>query len=355
MLPRTILLLVAATLTLFGLPHLGQSQTIYDTDTTISMPTDVDSFDVTGGATLTVTTGGVLNTQGPAGTPGSTIGTEDGFGRLLINGSGEVNVDVGFAENLWIGWRNVPLGPNGELSKITVQDDGILNVGNGLHLGPRGPAVINLAGSGAINVGLNVPIGEFRVGWLSDLCPEEGCDPPRTVEINQSGGTLDASHVRPVFIRFNTEFLDGLDWNFSGGVIRFSGDRQDVVNEEWFHALVDIQVDYSISNDITTIIALTGVPGDANGDDVVDTADLQIVLDNFLVTDPRPTPGEGNFNLDPTVDHRDFLFWRTEFLANGGSLAEISAFFDGPVVPEPSTLWLMGMSVVALVARFPRR
>ena len=352
MLPRSILLFMAAAVTLLGFPYPGQGQTLYDTDTTISAPTDVDSLEVTGGATLTVTTGGVLSTQGSS----ATIGTPDGFGRLLIEGSGVVNVEVGFPANLNIGDDFVPLGPNDELSDITVQDDGTLNVGNAFILGSRSPAVINLAGNGVINVGVNgPPSDEFRVGWLSDLCPEEGCDPPKTVEINQTGGTFDASFVRPVFIRFNTEFLDGLDWNFSGGAIRFSGDRQDVVNEEWFNALVDIQADYSISNDITTIIALTGAPGDANGDGVVDTADLQIVLDNFFVTDPRPTPGEGNFNLDPTVDHRDFLFWREKFLANGGSLAEISAFLDGTAVPEPSTLWLIAMSGAALVARSRHR
>ncbi|MDC0937052.1 PEP-CTERM sorting domain-containing protein [Pirellulales bacterium] len=352
MLARSILPLVAAALTLFGLPHPGQGQTIYDADTTISTPTDVSGFEVTGGATLTVTTGGELSTQGDSGT----VGTETGFGRLLINGSGVVNVDVGFAENLWIGWRNAPLGPNGEISEITVQDNGTLNVGNAFVLAVNGPAILNLADNGAINVGVNgPPSDEFRVGWLSDLCPEEGCDPPRTVEINQTGGIFNASPVRPIFIRFNTEFLDGLDWNFSGGVIRFSGDRQDVVNEEWFNAQAEINVSYDINNDVTTIAAVDGLPCDATGDDVCDTDDLQIVLDNFLLTDPRPTRLEGNFNFDSTVDHHDFLIWRDEFLAGGGSLAEIAAFLDGNPVPEPSTLWLMGMSGVALVSRSCQR
>ena len=176
-----------------------------------------------------------------------------------------------------------------------------------------------------------------------------------TDEINQTGGVFNASPVRPVFNRFNTEFLDGLDWNFSGGVIRFSGDRQDVVNEEWFNAQAEIAVSYDITNDVTTIAAIDGLPCDATGDDGCDTDDLQIVLDNFLRTDPRPTRLEGNFNFDPTVDHKDFLVWRDIFLANGGSLAEISAFFDGNPVPEPSTLWLISMSGVALVARSRHR
>jgi hypothetical protein len=357
MLPRSILPLVAAALMLIAISHFGYAQSItYDADTTISTPTNVESFFVTGGATLTVTTGGVLNTASSLAGPTNSIGTEAGFGRLHINGTGAVNVDVGFPRNLWIGLFDVPLGPNGEISELTVQDNGTLNIGNCFCVAPSGPAVINLADNGVINVAVNgPPSDEFRVGWLSDLCPEGGCDPPRTVEINQTGGVFNASPVRPVFIRFNTEFLDGLDWNFSGGVIRFSGDRQDVVNEEWFHAQAEIAVSYDIGNDVTTIAAIDGLPCDATGDDVCDTDDLQIVLDNFLRTDPPPTRLEGNFNFDPTVDHGDFLIWRTEFLAGGGSLAEIAAFLDGNPVPEPSTLWLMGISGVSLVARFPQR
>ena len=347
---------MAAAVTLLGFPYPGQGQTLYDTDTTINAPTDVDSLEVTGGATLTVTTGGVLSTASSLAGPTNSIGTNDGFGRLLVDGSGVVNVDVGFPRNLWIGLFDVPLGPNGEISELTDQDNGTLNIGNCFCLAPIGPAVVNLAGNGVINVGVNgPPSDEFRVGWLSDLCPEEGCDPPKTVEINQTGGVFNASPVRPVFNRFNTEFLDGLDWNFSGGVIRFSGDRQDVVNEEWFNAQAEIAVSYDITNDVTTIAAIDGLPCDATGDDVCDTDDLQIVLDNFLRTDPRPTRLEGNFNFDPTVDHKDFLVWRDIFLANGGSLAEISAFFDGNPVPEPSTLWLISMSGVALVARSRHR
>ncbi|MDC0937054.1 PEP-CTERM sorting domain-containing protein [Pirellulales bacterium] len=349
---RSNVLLLAATLTLFAISHSGYAQTVYDADTTISTPTVDPGFAVTMGATLTVTTGGELSTNGASGT----IGTADGFGTLLIEGSGVVDVEVGFPSNLNIGDEFVPLGPNGELSAITVREQGTLNVGNAFILGSRSPAVINLSDSGVINVGVNgPPSDEFRVGWLGDLCPEEGCDPPRTVEINQTGGIFNASPVRPVFIRFNTDQLESLDWNLSGGVIRFSGDRQDVVNEEWFNALAEIDVSYDIGNDITTIAVVDGLPCDATGDDVCDTDDLQILLDNFLLTDPPPTRLEGNFNFDSTVDHQDFVIWREEFLAGGGSLAEIAAFLDGSPVPEPSTLWLMGISGVALVARFRQR
>jgi len=156
MLPRSILPLVAAALMLIAISHSGYAQTIYDADTTISTPTDVDSFDVTGGATLTVTTDGVLSTQGAVS---SNVGTVAGFGSLLINGSGVVNVEVGFPSNLTIGHRN---GLGGEL---TVEDDGILNIGNAFVLASRTPATINLSDNGAINVGVNgPPSDEFRVG-----------------------------------------------------------------------------------------------------------------------------------------------------------------------------------------------
>ena len=68
------------------------------------------------------------------------------------------------------------------------------------------------------------------------------------------------------------------------------------------------------------------VASDADGDCAPTLNDLQIVLDNYFITDPKPNKTEGNFNFDDTVNVKDFLIWRTEFLNAGGSLEGVDIF-----------------------------
>jgi hypothetical protein len=82
-------------------------------------------------------------------------------------------------------------------------------------------------------------------------------------------------------------------------------------------------------------------PGDADGNGVVDELDLDILLANFYITNPRPSFLQGNFNNDLTVDESDFVIWRAEFLDAGGSLAGLHIAFPTAPVPEPSSCVLV--------------
>ncbi|MGI9457595.1 MAG: PEP-CTERM sorting domain-containing protein, partial [Aeoliella sp.] len=94
-------------------------------------------------------------------------------------------------------------------------------------------------------------------------------------------------------------------------------------------------------------------PGDVNGDTMVDELDLEVILGNFFVTDPEPTRMQGNLNFDGTVNELDFLLWRNDFLDGGGSLEGLNISFPANV-PEPSTVVLMAIGLMALV-RLRRR
>jgi hypothetical protein len=71
------------------------------------------------------------------------------------------------------------------------------------------------------------------------------------------------------------------------------------------------------------------VPGDVNGDRVVDNADFDIIRGNFLLS--ATTRQEGDLNRDGLVEFADFRIWKDNVPAGVGSLADI---------PEPGTLIL---------------
>ena len=89
------------------------------------------------------------------------------------------------------------------------------------------------------------------------------------------------------------------------------------------------------------------VPGDVDENEVVNELDLEIILANFFITEPKPVRMEGNLNGDATVNELDFLEWRTEFLNAGGSLEGLDISF--PSVPEPSSVVLMAIGWMALL------
>ena len=90
--------------------------------------------------------------------------------------------------------------------------------------------------------------------------------------------------------------------------------------------------------------ATNSLPGDANGDGVVDVADLGVVGANFGLIDV--TFADGDFNGDNVVDVADLGIlganWTTGQAA--GSLVDL--------VPEPATLPLLAMSVLMVGCRW---
>ncbi|MFO0900603.1 MAG: dockerin type I domain-containing protein [Pirellulales bacterium] len=76
------------------------------------------------------------------------------------------------------------------------------------------------------------------------------------------------------------------------------------------------------------------IPGDANGDGKVDLSDFGILKSNF---GSGTTLAEGDFNADGKVDLSDFGILKENFGATGAAF-----------VPEPSSLVLAGIGVLAL-------
>ena len=104
-----------------------------------------------------------------------------------------------------------------------------------------------------------------------------------------------------------------------------------------------------VDDGISTITVEVALPGDANLDGKVDVNDLTIVLSNFGSATGM-TWGQGDFNYDGRVDVNDLTILLSHFGQSAGSSAAALA-----AVPEPSTLVLIGLGVVSLVACTCRR
>ena len=153
-----------------------------------------------------------------------------------------------------------------------------------------------------------------------------------TVSVSVDGGPFDVIRSGPLGV--------GVAETYTG--LTYSGTTVVLRSEAIAGAATNLAFD-----DIQFSASGTGIIGDADGSGEVDELDLQILLDNYFVTDPQPGFSEGNFNFDPTVDTLDFIIWRTEFLAGGGSLEGLNIEF--PSVPEPSSVVLMAIGFMALV------
>jgi hypothetical protein len=106
--------------------------------------------------------------------------------------------------------------------------------------------------------------------------------------------------------------------------------------------------------------SLTRLPGDANGDGRVDSADLALVVSNLGLSS-EATWQSGDFNSDGTVSMSDVMLLRSNFGATGGpgsgdpSNPTGGGTGSGPsTVPEPQSLLLI-LSGAGLLWCFRRR
>jgi hypothetical protein len=83
----------------------------------------------------------------------------------------------------------------------------------------------------------------------------------------------------------------------------------------------------------------TGVPGDYNGNGVVDMADYVLWRNGGPLQNEVNTPG--------VVDASDYTYWRSRFGATTGS----GSAFGGAAVPEPATWLLMSFAIILLGSR----
>jgi autotransporter-associated beta strand protein len=105
--------------------------------------------------------------------------------------------------------------------------------------------------------------------------------------------------------------------------------------------------------DSTNVVVRYTYSGDANLDGKVDTLDFNALAGNFGGTGKVWT--QADFNFDGTVDTLDFNFLASNFgqqIASDGGGGGASI---GALVPEPTSVTLLGVAAVGLMARRRRR
>ncbi|HEY3391548.1 MAG TPA: hypothetical protein VGK58_02490, partial [Lacipirellulaceae bacterium] len=90
------------------------------------------------------------------------------------------------------------------------------------------------------------------------------------------------------------------------------------------------------------------VPGDTDGDGVVEFEDFEPIRANFRRTVAERT--QGDLVRDNVVDFQDFHEWKAAFVGGGGSLAGLDLGF-GANVPEPGSAVLILLAFAAVSGR----
>ena len=108
-------------------------------------------------------------------------------------------------------------------------------------------------------------------------------------------------------------------------------------------------VNYDYANDLVTLSDFAfGLPGDFNGDGIVDAADYTVWRDNLGAADESAIMNRGD-GLNG-VDEADYFVWRSNFGASSPAAGQTSA----TATPEPSSLLLIVLGVLAIAWRRSR-
>jgi len=100
-----------------------------------------------------------------------------------------------------------------------------------------------------------------------------------------------------------------------------------------------------VGNTFASVIGPGLVPGDVNGDLVVDTNDYFVIRDHFQLTNvPR---SQGDLNADGNVNFVDFRIWKNNRPPGSGSADE----FLAGLVPEPTSFALFMLAFAATCGR----
>ncbi|WP_442484602.1 PEP-CTERM sorting domain-containing protein [Aeoliella sp. SH292] len=105
-----------------------------------------------------------------------------------------------------------------------------------------------------------------------------------------------------------------------------------------------------LDNFILTVNEGGPIPGDVNGDNLVNMTDYGIISSNFGLS--PATKEQGDLTGADIVDLEDFLLWRAN---NPYPPAGIGAELGAAAVPEPATVCLGALGVMLLAARRARR
>jgi hypothetical protein len=142
---------------------------------------------------------------------------------------------------------------------------------------------------------------------------------------------------------YQWDLEDELDWEaFAGGA---NGAIDAVmgtvtIDSIWFAGIGNAQIYLdSVSHNPDGPLEATTIPGDYNGNGVVDAGDYNTWRSRFGQTGPNSADGNGN----GIVDAADYVIWRKIMSTPGGSAALATA------VPEPSALLLLAATTVLLL------
>jgi len=360
-----------------GSANFASAIVTFSTDTTLtSADSPSDRFFMEGNSTLTIPAGETVAVSSGDRYP-TTYTDNGGGGSNTVDVFGTLDFDTGHG----FGAGDYPESDTGvgDIGTINIYDTGVVNVAD-IRLGARGTAVLNVWGTLNINKGGtntggtsygDVGLMTWGGNWAdtpgngdSTVNQFPGSDVNLDNDPQQFQNNLTLSASSNAASTYNmmggTLSLQGIldpssvgTFNLSGGTVIVRGtDATGYLNEPWFNDLNGSATAEFL--DGNTIISVGDpddcdppVTSDANGDCMATLDDLQILLDNYFITDPRPDKSQGNFNFDNTVNVKDFLIWRTEFINMGGSLEGVDITL--PSVPEPSSLVLLAIGIAALV------
>lgn len=238
---------------------------------------------------------------------------------LTIKGNGVVDSRYGVVTN--------PLfHPEfGNISSfINIQDDGVLNAGTGLFLG-GGDTTINVSGNGEFNI----PNGFFE---------------------HVEGGN--SVFYDPLFVGNPYGINAVINLSGNGRIVvpntgTFAVDEivaEDYIANGLFQAAGGVTHFVEGDNRVFKAVAPEVLPGDYNGDFVVDAADYTVWRNHL----GEPTEAAINYagNGSNGVDPLDYDHWKTHFGTQAGSGAVGGRVTTS--VPEPTTAVLLLISVLAL-------
>lgn len=256
-------------------------------------------------------------------------GTTVSVGRLLVNnttgsgvGSGDVTVSA-FAT----------LGGTGFIG--TLADTANVTVSPGAHIAPGSAATVQVAGE--LSVVGNVSFADPTTVFDIELGSVSSFD-KLTVD-----GTAGINGVLNVTLLGGYTPVGGESYQILSATGGVTGTFASVLTPTVTG--IDWEVAYNATNVILTAAA-AGVPGDYNGNDVVDAADYVLWRSDF-----EPLTNEVTGVTPNTTTPEDYDAWRERFGdPNPGSGSGLG---DNQAVPEPTTF--VSLAIAALVLAHARR
>jgi hypothetical protein len=105
-----------------------------------------------------------------------------------------------------------------------------------------------------------------------------------------------------------------------------------------------------IGTNFSSVIGPGLIPGDVNGDLLVNSDDYDVIRDHFQMTNAART--NGDLNADGSVNFADFRIWKNNKTSGAGTAEGLT----GGAAPEPSSFVLVAMGMFVLGGRrFSRR